>query len=61
MDPEFGLPIPSDFLKKCISFYGERLVLSSTLHFVSRLWRDVEGRLRPEGSEAEGLVLKGLS
>jgi len=36
--------------------YGERLVLSSTLHFVLRL--SVEGRAQTEGSEVEGLVLK---
>jgi hypothetical protein len=58
MNPEFGFLFPSDFLKNCISFYDERLVLSSTLHFVSRQRWDVKGRLKPEGSEAERFVLK---
>ena len=34
--------------------FNKFTVLSSTLHFVSRQRRDVEGRLRPEGSKVEG-------
>jgi hypothetical protein len=30
---------------------------SSTLHFVSRLWRDVEGRLRPERRDLRPTLL----